>query len=149
MKWINGWSIACTFEDEFSNVTQSYASKVRLALSIATHVTRHLALVSRWREFHDCRHFVARTPQRSLIVHSGKGRSPAQLSRVEAAPYTCGRNQPELGRNLSVTVGLARAEVERCYRCARAAAKPQTTAGRGARCSRALHASELRHSCLR
>ena len=27
MKWINGWSIAGTFEGEFSNVTASYAGK--------------------------------------------------------------------------------------------------------------------------
>jgi autotransporter-associated beta strand protein len=27
MKWINGWSVAGTFEGEFSNVTQSYAGK--------------------------------------------------------------------------------------------------------------------------
>jgi YVTN family beta-propeller protein/autotransporter-associated beta strand protein len=27
MKWINGWSIAATFEGEFSNVTNSYAGK--------------------------------------------------------------------------------------------------------------------------
>ena len=27
MKWINGWSIAGTFEGEFSNVTESYAGK--------------------------------------------------------------------------------------------------------------------------
>jgi hypothetical protein len=27
MKWINGWSIAATFESEFSNVTSSYAGK--------------------------------------------------------------------------------------------------------------------------
>ena len=27
MKWINGWSIAGTFEGEFSNVTRSYAGK--------------------------------------------------------------------------------------------------------------------------
>ncbi|MCP3470142.1 autotransporter domain-containing protein [Bradyrhizobium sp. CCGUVB1N3] len=27
MKWLNGWSIAGTFEGEFSNVTQSYAGK--------------------------------------------------------------------------------------------------------------------------
>jgi subtilase-type serine protease len=27
MKWVNGWSVAGTFEGEFSNVTQSYAGK--------------------------------------------------------------------------------------------------------------------------
>jgi len=27
MKWVNGWSIAGTFEGEFSNVTESYAGK--------------------------------------------------------------------------------------------------------------------------
>lgn len=27
MKWINGWSVATTFDGEFSNVTQSYAGK--------------------------------------------------------------------------------------------------------------------------
>ena len=27
MKWLNGWSIAGTFEGEFSNVTESYAGK--------------------------------------------------------------------------------------------------------------------------
>ena len=27
MKWINGWSVAATFEGEFSNVTHSYAGK--------------------------------------------------------------------------------------------------------------------------
>ena len=27
MKWRNGWSVAATFEGEFSNVTQSYAGK--------------------------------------------------------------------------------------------------------------------------
>ncbi|CAN7763434.1 autotransporter outer membrane beta-barrel domain-containing protein [Bradyrhizobium sp. LjRoot220] len=27
MKWTNGWSIAGTFEGEFSNVTESYAGK--------------------------------------------------------------------------------------------------------------------------
>ena len=27
MKWRNGWSAAATFEDEFSNVTRSYAGK--------------------------------------------------------------------------------------------------------------------------
>jgi hypothetical protein len=26
-KWINNWSIAATFEGEFSNVTSSYAGK--------------------------------------------------------------------------------------------------------------------------
>ena len=27
MKWINGWSVAATFEGEFSEVTSSYAGK--------------------------------------------------------------------------------------------------------------------------
>ena len=27
MKWLNGWSVAATFEGEFSNVTSSYAGK--------------------------------------------------------------------------------------------------------------------------
>jgi hypothetical protein len=27
MKWIGGWSIAATFDGEFSNVTRSYAGK--------------------------------------------------------------------------------------------------------------------------
>jgi hypothetical protein len=27
MKWINGWSAAATFEDDFSDVTSSYAAK--------------------------------------------------------------------------------------------------------------------------
>jgi len=27
MKWINGWSVAVTFEGEFSDVTRSYAGK--------------------------------------------------------------------------------------------------------------------------
>ena len=27
MKWLNGWSVAGTFEGEFSNVTRSYAGK--------------------------------------------------------------------------------------------------------------------------
>jgi uncharacterized protein with beta-barrel porin domain len=27
MKWTNGWSMAATFEGEFSDVTQSYAGK--------------------------------------------------------------------------------------------------------------------------
>jgi hypothetical protein len=27
MKWINGWSAAATFEDDFSDVTSSYAGK--------------------------------------------------------------------------------------------------------------------------
>ena len=27
MKWLNGWSVAATFEGEFSNVTRSYAGK--------------------------------------------------------------------------------------------------------------------------
>jgi uncharacterized protein with beta-barrel porin domain len=27
MKWINDWSVAATFEGEFSNVTRSYAGK--------------------------------------------------------------------------------------------------------------------------
>ena len=27
MKWLNGWSMAATFEGEFSNVTRSYAGK--------------------------------------------------------------------------------------------------------------------------
>ncbi len=27
MTWINGWSIAATFDGEFSNVTESYAAK--------------------------------------------------------------------------------------------------------------------------
>ena len=26
-KWLNGWSVAATFEGEFSNVTSSYAGK--------------------------------------------------------------------------------------------------------------------------
>jgi uncharacterized protein with beta-barrel porin domain len=26
-KWVNGWSVAATFEGEFSNVTESYAGK--------------------------------------------------------------------------------------------------------------------------
>jgi hypothetical protein len=27
MKWVNGWSVAATFEGEFSDVTDSYAGK--------------------------------------------------------------------------------------------------------------------------
>jgi hypothetical protein len=27
MKWLNGWSVAGTFEGEFSDVTSSYAGK--------------------------------------------------------------------------------------------------------------------------